>query len=978
MPKESLAPGLSRRVWLRFLILPVVACAASLLVKADPPVLLSQANSTRAVALESVSLTRESFGPDVSSLLSLGPDTRTRVTLFALNLDGATVSNLSADAEDESHRHHDFKVEYVGLVPGAGPPALYQVIVRLSDDIDAVGDVLLQLKYAGALSNRVRVGIGYVGGGPADDVIRLGGRVTGGGGVGLPGVIVTLGGAQSGLTVTDSDGNYAFSNLNLLGSYTVTASKNGYTFTPQSRSLPSLVGSPTADFSASRVNFTISGQVTNGGKGLSGVPVTLNGAQAATTDANGNYSISAPSEGNYLVAPTPGLFTFSPSGVAFNNLGGNQTANFATATRAAYSISGHVRKGDGSPLADATVVLTGPQPATVLTDATGFYAFANLGSGGDYAVAVSKMGYTISPPTQSFAGLDRNQTFDATATPLVYSISGRVTDGYGAGVPGILVTLTGSQSAAVQTDMTGRYSFNVNVGGNYVVTPSSPLNSFSPAAAAFDNLSDTRTVNFSALDLNGYYVLEFDGSQQTVDYGDFFELKPGQTQLGKFFWEAWAMPGSNAFARYLISDGYGGAHALLFGFSDGGGGRYSLYGNVWNGTTAVQFSGDDGPAPGEWAHVAVGWDGNQIITYYDGVPVGLTNFAGPRLPAGGDNGGGRLFIGGSDHSNFMGRIAQVRGFEGVNPRDNGLQRVSFRPDLFFGLNMALTTGPGASFLTSFLRPAFTVPDLAGGRTGVLRGTGFTAPNPMTSYPLPQFVKDPTAPTASTGAPPTVPDGMIDTPAAVPNGALIFDSFSRKNSTYAFMAHGGLGSTEGGSGGSKKWLAALVPGGGTNEINSPFGILNGRAVPLSDFDPGYLAWVDAGTSSYYVSAVRNPGFWHTGIDTAVSFRVADSANFFFAYTFGATADPAQRKLFIGYWQDGRQNFLATNIAMPSTWTRLKVATISNGTIVVFADGTELYRDSSSILAGASGAGLYFQGSTLAPFYRWDDFTVSSAP
>src|SRR5207253_7174163 len=118
------------------------------------------------------------------------------------------------------------------------------------------------------------------------------------------------------------------------------------------------------------------------------------------------------------------------------------------------------------------------------------------------------------------------------------------------------------------------------------------------------------------------------------------------------------MPGTNSYARYMISDGFGGAHALLFGFiGDSTGKRYSLSGNVWNGSTAIQFGSDDGPAPGEWGHYAVGWDGNYIFTYFNGVPVGLIPFGGPRLPGGSDNGAGRLFIGGSDHNNFMGRIA---------------------------------------------------------------------------------------------------------------------------------------------------------------------------------------------------------------------------------------------------------------------------------------------------------------------------------
>src|ERR1044072_5694531 len=43
-------------------------------------------------------------------------------------------------------------------------------IVRLADEMGDVGDVLLRLNLHGVSSNRVRVGIGHVGGGPTDDV----------------------------------------------------------------------------------------------------------------------------------------------------------------------------------------------------------------------------------------------------------------------------------------------------------------------------------------------------------------------------------------------------------------------------------------------------------------------------------------------------------------------------------------------------------------------------------------------------------------------------------------------------------------------------------------------------------------------------------------------------------------------------------------------------------------------------------------
>jgi hypothetical protein len=54
---------------------------------------------------------------------------------------------------------------------------------------------------------------------------------SGGSGISGASVTLTLGGVTTGITTTDSNGNYSFTALSN-GSYTVTASKSGYTFTP--------------------------------------------------------------------------------------------------------------------------------------------------------------------------------------------------------------------------------------------------------------------------------------------------------------------------------------------------------------------------------------------------------------------------------------------------------------------------------------------------------------------------------------------------------------------------------------------------------------------------------------------------------------------------------------------------------------------------------------------------------------------------
>src|SRR2546425_1605071 len=128
------------------------------------------ATSTRAIVLESVSMRAEPFS--LNSEQNFSPsDPRTRITLFCMNLDllaGEGANSLTADAEDGAHAHYPLKVEYVGQVPNFG--GIYMVVLRLNDLMTSnLGDVLVRLNLHGMGSNRVRVGIGQIGGGPADD-----------------------------------------------------------------------------------------------------------------------------------------------------------------------------------------------------------------------------------------------------------------------------------------------------------------------------------------------------------------------------------------------------------------------------------------------------------------------------------------------------------------------------------------------------------------------------------------------------------------------------------------------------------------------------------------------------------------------------------------------------------------------------------------------------------------------------------------
>src|SRR5437588_1139927 len=228
-----------RRLFLHLVL--TVICGAQSMARADAPkpVLISQPDSTRAIALEATTFTKEPFSLTPLSRFH-GPDPRTRILLFALNLNlqpGEDLTAVTANAEDIAHRQYSLKVEFVREVPGQ--MWMKQVTLRLHDDFIDPGDVLIGITYRGIASNRVRVGIGHLGGGPPDDSgsaptpappYNLSGQIKQDG-IGLAGVLLTLSGAQAGTFTTDNSGSYSFT-VNAVGDYAVTPSKTYYDFAP--------------------------------------------------------------------------------------------------------------------------------------------------------------------------------------------------------------------------------------------------------------------------------------------------------------------------------------------------------------------------------------------------------------------------------------------------------------------------------------------------------------------------------------------------------------------------------------------------------------------------------------------------------------------------------------------------------------------------------------------------------------------------
>ena len=124
----------------------------------SPPTLLTEENTNRAVALDSVTFMREFF--PTTGLHNFSFDKRTRIALLAVGLElmpGEDISVVTAEAEDAAHIIYPLTVEYVGKVPSFN--WLTQVNLRLPDGLSGTQDLVISVKLRGAVSNKAIVGI---------------------------------------------------------------------------------------------------------------------------------------------------------------------------------------------------------------------------------------------------------------------------------------------------------------------------------------------------------------------------------------------------------------------------------------------------------------------------------------------------------------------------------------------------------------------------------------------------------------------------------------------------------------------------------------------------------------------------------------------------------------------------------------------------------------------------------------------------
>ncbi len=311
------------------------------------------------------------------------------------------------------------------------------------------------------------------------------------------GALVAVSGTTNASVTADSAGNYKFANIPN-GTYTVTPSKAGFTFSPVNQrisvngsnaSLAPFTATPDFTLAASPGSQTVS----PGGKasyivtvgrlngfagtvsfGVTGLPA--NGVSAsispATVTGAGTTTLTV-TTGGTAATGSPQLTITGTSGL----LSHTASVTLVVGTSQSLSISGTMTPIAGG--ARATVNLGGRATGTTTATDAGSYSFSGLVPG-SYLVTPVNPGYAFTPSSRTVQLSTANATgIDFTAA-LTHSISGTITPAsQGAGT---LLTIGGGQTATA--DGTGNYRFDGLADGSYTVTPSKLGFAFTPTSRA--------------------------------------------------------------------------------------------------------------------------------------------------------------------------------------------------------------------------------------------------------------------------------------------------------------------------------------------------------------------------------------------------------------------------------------------------------------------------------------------------------------
>ncbi|MBV9868844.1 MAG: carboxypeptidase regulatory-like domain-containing protein [Abitibacteriaceae bacterium] len=415
------------------------------------------------------------------------------------------------------------------------------------------------------------IGWGQVGMAPA--LPSISGQVVDGVGNGIAGVTVSRASssAPTQSVKTGADGTYSFTNVPS-GSYQITVSLSGASFTPGSRGV--VVSKDNFVNMNFERTYTISGHIdgwyTDAGRTRfvypTSVAITCRRSGNAiifaqtVTDARGNFSLNPVPGGNYDISATkPGLaFMPSPYNVAITTsdynavrfcppvLAPEQKGDYRHPGIAAYNyFVGRVTDTAGRGISvKLSHILTSSgrtyNEGDIWSDPQGYFFGCNsTWSNESLTLTPGAPGLAFTPGSRVFNLFSPRSDLNFVAT-YTSSLSGKVVDGAGHGVDNVLVSRHSDTGASedTHTDSSGAYTFNNVAPGTYTIAVAKQDWTFNPdtqsVTMALSNLTVPKNfVGSTFYNISGQVLSESDppsgisGVKLSLYVGD--STQPAQT-----------------------------------------------------------------------------------------------------------------------------------------------------------------------------------------------------------------------------------------------------------------------------------------------------------------------------------------------------------------------------------------------------------------------------------------------------------------
>lgn len=264
--------------------------------------------------------------------------------------------------------------------------------------------------------------------------------------------------------------------------------------------------------------YSISGTVTSGAAGMSGVTLTLkqnnSPISTTTTDTIGNYSFTGLVNGRYSIIPDKSGYAFSPASLTATISNGNPpNQNFT------------VQDGNLQVNIGPYEVLANPSAKWKLDSETAYTRtsgtlYSNIPVG-SHTVTFNDVTGWIKPDPQSIT-VYSGQTISITGNYQQFTISGTVTPNSGS-PSGFTVTMNSTPVITATTDTSGNYYFRnlaLAKGTTYTLTPSYSRYTFSPSS---------RLVTITGDDIS---VQNFTGTPDVQTGSITVNLEPGDPPFG--------------------------------------------------------------------------------------------------------------------------------------------------------------------------------------------------------------------------------------------------------------------------------------------------------------------------------------------------------------------------------------------------------------------------------------------------------------